>query len=139
MKQTKGFTLIELLVVVAIIGILATVVLASVGSSRPKAQAAKVKAQLAQVPIAAELYYDDNGDFGTSATSCTSGMFTDVPSGLAKLVNQADSYPNGATVQCASNGSSWGVSVAFNQLNYCVDSIGLSVQTGQTLQGGACA
>ena len=48
MKQ-KGFTLIELLVVVAIIGILATVVLASLGTARDRARTAKAQAQISQM------------------------------------------------------------------------------------------
>ena len=45
----KGFTLIELLVVIAIIGILSSVVLASLNASRTKAVDEAIKTQLKQL------------------------------------------------------------------------------------------
>jgi type II secretion system protein G len=63
----KGFTLIELLVVVAIIGLLASVVLASLNSARGKARDARRKEDIHQIQIALALYYSTNGQYpGTS-------------------------------------------------------------------------
>ena len=46
MKRNKGFTLVELLVVIAIIGILSSVVFASLNSARQKARVAAFKSEL---------------------------------------------------------------------------------------------
>jgi len=67
-SKTKGFTIIELLVVVAIIGILATVVLASLGSAREKAREARKLTDLNQIRNAFELYYLDNGSYPLATT-----------------------------------------------------------------------
>lgn len=63
MKNTRGFTLIELLVVIAIIGILSSVVLASLNSARSRAQDAKRFADLRQLSSALEIYYNDVGSY----------------------------------------------------------------------------
>ncbi len=62
--NSRGFTLIELLVVIAIIGILSSVVLASLNSARGKANDAKRYANIQAVRSALELYAaDHNGQY----------------------------------------------------------------------------
>lgn len=58
--KNRGFTLIELLVVIAIIGILSSVVLASLNSARQKSRDARRVADIKQLQTALELYYDAN-------------------------------------------------------------------------------
>lgn len=56
--KSKGFTLIELLVVIAIIGILSSVVLASLNTARNKGADSAVKSNLANQRAEAEIFYD---------------------------------------------------------------------------------
>ena len=58
----KGFTLIELLVVISIIGLLSSVVLASLNGARQKARDARRKSDLKQLAIVNELYFDAEGN-----------------------------------------------------------------------------
>lgn len=64
-----GFTLIELLVVVAIIGLLASVIVVSLGSSRSGARDARRAADVAQLRTALELYASDNANVFPAALS----------------------------------------------------------------------
>ena len=59
--NNKGFTLIELLVVIAIIGILSSIVLASLNTARDKGSNAAVKQNLNGVRSQAEIVYDNGG------------------------------------------------------------------------------
>lgn len=56
----RGFTLIELLVVIAIIGILSSVVLASLNNARTKGNDARRYSDLHQITLALELYRNSN-------------------------------------------------------------------------------
>lgn len=62
-SQNRGFTLIELLVVIAIIGMLSSVVLASLNGARVKARDVRRKADMVELRKALEFYYDANNAY----------------------------------------------------------------------------
>ena len=72
-QNKSGFTLIELLVVISIIGLLSSVVLASLGSAREKARNVKRLSDIKQYSIAFELAFDDNVEYpdrGNTSWAC---------------------------------------------------------------------
>jgi len=138
MKREKGFTLIELLVVIAIIGILSSVVLASLNTARAKGADASIKSNLSNIRPQAEIYFDDNGHYGADASDCTSGIFTEAT--MSAAISQASTV-SGASAVCHSDdgvggagtaASSWAVSVPLKSdpaTHWCVDYTGISTST----------
>ena len=80
--QKKGFTLIELLMVIAIIGILASIVLASLSGAREKGRDGKRLAEVRQMQVAIELYHDDNGEYPPETSSGMPGTHARLPDEL---------------------------------------------------------
>lgn len=72
MKE-RGFTLIELLVVIAIIGILASIILTSLGSTQSKARDARRMEDISSIQKALALYLTTSGTYPieTSTTTLT--------------------------------------------------------------------
>jgi prepilin-type N-terminal cleavage/methylation domain-containing protein/prepilin-type processing-associated H-X9-DG protein len=57
----QAFTLVELLVVVAVIGILAGLLLPTLGSTRQAADGSRCTANLRQLALATQIYWDEHG------------------------------------------------------------------------------
>ncbi|MDQ5948898.1 MAG: type pilus assembly protein PilA [Patescibacteria group bacterium] len=143
-KFNKGFTLIELLVVIAIIGILSSVVLASLNTARGKGADAAIKSNLANIRAQAEILYDTNGIYDIDATATAVAVGACVAGGAANSLfantninNQIVSavaastgtdYTNTGCVVGA-GATAWAVSVPLKTTttdSWCVDSTGAS-------------
>ena len=131
MQKNKGFTLIELLVVIAIIGILSSVVLASLNTARAKGADAAIKSNLANMRAQAELVYD-TVESGTDSVGydgvCAN---TTIVAAIASA-----GTASGGTTFCLDSTTAWAVSVPLKQTStqsWCVDSTGASKErTGNT-------
>jgi prepilin-type N-terminal cleavage/methylation domain-containing protein len=124
MKGQKGFTLIELLVVIAIIGILSSVVLASLNSARGKGANAAVKSGMANMRAQAELYYDGH-------SQSYAGVCTDSTTGIALMLASATSTGGNGGNCYDTGGANWsavaGLKVAEgSNAAWCVGNSGAS-------------
>jgi prepilin-type N-terminal cleavage/methylation domain-containing protein len=104
-QLTRGFTLIELLVVIAIIGILSSVVLASLNSARQKSRDARRISDIKQIQLALELYFDSaspNEYPDALADLITGGYLAQEPTDPSTGSNYVyDNYADAARTACA--------------------------------------
>ena len=136
MKTKKGFTLIELLVVIAIIGILSSVVLASLNTARAKGSDAAIKADLANIRSQTAIFYDaNNQNYGNDSADCTTAGSLFLDTVITNAITHATTQSGQAAVCYADDGAapagtsatSWAVSVPLKTSgSWCVDSTGVS-------------
>ena len=105
-KNTRGFTLIELLVVIAIIGILSSVVLASLNTARADARDSQRSQDMQQLQTAIELCASGMGDY----TDC------DDPEDSPGLGNYIQSVPTDPS----SSGTSTPYIIKTSRYGYCI-------------------
>src|SRR3990167_2942738 len=109
---TAGFTLIELLVVIAIIGILSSVVLASLNSARAKGADVAVKSNLNNMRAQSELIYDTQGDYSTVCANAqiTAGTLSaGTAGGVSPYVSAVDAVQTVNTAVCHDDATGWAV------------------------------
>lgn len=111
-NSKRGFTLIELLVVIAIIGILASVVLSSLGSARDSARDAAIQSDIRSLQTTLELFRNANGLYpcnpvGTEVQNMTSGC-RDIRPYISAIPNNPHSS------QVGSNGYRYSVNASRN-------------------------
>jgi len=138
--KTSGFTLIELLIVIAIIGILAAVVLASLNTARDKGANATIKSTLHNLRSQTEIVNDNNGYSYDKVCNATQDP------NVAKAIATAHSASaaTGAVVtavgtvqvittsNCHSSSAGWAISVPLKKaegsnLYWCTDYTGVSI------------
>jgi len=144
MNKNKGFTLIELLVVIAIIGILSSVVLASLTSARQKGKVAAIQSTMSSMRAQAEVGMS-NGKYVVNICAVNSAG-----GGLSTLLASLNAASKATNVGCGQDTAvtvapyKWAAQAGLPVTSstpagtyFCVDSTGFSgTTTGSKITPG---
>jgi len=98
-SKKRGFTLIELLVVIAIIGILSSIIMVSLSSAKARSRDAKRVADIKNIQLALDLYFNDNGVYPASIYGA-SGLAPNYLPVVPKDPNYTSACTTGAQISC---------------------------------------
>lgn len=136
-RLSRGFTLIELLVVIAIIGILSSVVLASLNTARGKGADAAIKSNLANIRAQAEILYDTNNNYsGICANANVAAQMNAANSAAGVVAAVSNTLTTAGTAtqsvcHVSAANDAWAANVPLKTSSansWCVDSAGTSKQ-----------
>ena len=130
----RGFTLIELLVVIAIIGILAAVVLTSLGGAQTSAIDSNIQQGMAGIPAQAQAYYNSNSfSYDGVCADTIDDILTQIEEGAGQL--EADDH------NCVDGTTEWAASFNLQSEgadHWCVDSEGSRTEQDAQVTGTSC-
>lgn len=115
-SSKRGFTLIELLVVISIIGLLGSVVLASLSDARGKGNTAAIKSTLVNIRTQAELVFATDYSF---ADICSDSI-------IVKARTEAQKLNGGTATLCYADSKSWAIASVTPDGAFCVDGDGVA-------------
>ena len=104
-RRQRGFTLVELLIVAILLAILAAIVVPQFASTTNDAQESALRANLAAMRSAIDLYRQQHGEYpgavASSTGTCTTGIGTGAAGNVQAIEDQLTRYTNAAGGSCA--------------------------------------
>jgi prepilin-type N-terminal cleavage/methylation domain-containing protein len=128
-KNTRGFTLIELLVVIAIIGILSSVVLASLNTARADARDAQRSQDMQQLQTAIELCASGMGDY----TNCDD---PEASPGLGDYIQSVPTDPSDSSILYTIDTSRYGYCIGTGEFEGTIPANHTGCNSGVSEGGG---
>jgi prepilin-type N-terminal cleavage/methylation domain-containing protein len=125
----KNFTLIELLVAIVIIGILASVILASLSDARDQGIETKIKTEMNSIAKRAVIDETSSFNYETVRGSTTINQSPEIAAPETSINSLASS-----SMACNSDTTEYAISVPIGTIHFCIDSTGTKKEISNALE-----